>query len=487
MKNMFLLCMLLSWSCNKVFDAPDPFPDAVLEPTLTIRELKALHMVKGRFDRVTAEAVIAGVVTADDRSGNFYRSIVLQDATGGIAVLLERTGLYNDYPIGRKVYIKVKGLMLGDYRGLIQLGADVDISNPADLTLAGIAASLFSKYLVKGSLNNVVVPTSVNSTQLTTALQDPYQNTLIRLTDVEFEAVDSSATYANAKARITGSYRLLACTDTVIAVRTSAYATFAGIQLPAGNGTATGIYTIFNSEKQLMLRDTADLQLKGPRCIRTAVPEVEEPYAAGMELAGTAPLLLHFNTLDSLLPPGVKVYTGATAAGMGTPAGFIHTRASWANSSGGFKNYASAADMQGQSTQAQQQAAANRAPGVRQITATDRGVAFVLEINNTLGKTGLELQFELQSLDKGAERTTQWTVDYALGLFPATFTALPTVPQQMVTGGSRFGNTTVTVALPEVLENTSRKVTLRIAALTPTTGTGSRAATAIDNVRISWR
>jgi hypothetical protein len=270
-------------------------------------------------------------------------------------------------------------------------------------------------------------------------------------------------------------------------VRTSAYATFAGIQLPAGKGTATGIYTIFNSEKQLMLRDTADMQLKNPRCIRITVPEVEEPYTAGIALDGTAPLLLHFNTLDSLLPPGVSVYTGATAAGMGTPASFIYARASWANSSGGFKNYASAADMQGQSKQAQQQAAANRAPGVRQVTATDKGVAFVLEINNTLGKTALELQFDLQSLDKGAERTTQWAVDYALGLYPTTFTALPTTPQQPVTGGGRFGNTTVTVALPEELENKSRKVTLRIAALTPTTGGGSRAATAIDNVRISWR
>lgn len=486
MKNIFLLCMLLSWSCSRVFDAPEPFPDADIKPTMTIQQLKALHTTKGRFDRITADAVIAGVVTADDRSGNFYRNIVLQDTTGGIAVLLERTGLYNDYPTGRKVFIKVKGLMLGDYRGLIQLGADVDISDPSDFTLAGISASLFSRYLIKGSLNNVVQPVTVTKTQLTTALQDPWQNMLIQLQNVEFEA-DSSATYANAKSRITGSYRLVTCTDTVLAVRTSAYATFASVKLPLGKGTVTGIYTVFNNDKQLMIRDTTDVRLRGIRCVRNSTPETETPYTAGMELTGPSPLLLHFNTLDSLLPQGMHVYTEATAGSMGTIADFVHTRASWAVSSGGFKNYASATGLQVQSTQAQQQASANRAPGVRQVTATDKGVAFVFEINNTTGKKGLELQFDLQSLDAAAERTTQWTVDYALGTRPAAFSPLPTVPALLTTGGGRFGNTAVTVALPEALENSSRKLTLRMVVLTPTTGGGSRASAAIDDVRISWR
>ncbi|GGH83014.1 hypothetical protein GCM10011379_57770 [Filimonas zeae] len=478
--------MLLSWSCNRVFDAPEPFPDADIKATITIQDLKALHAVKGRFDRITADGVIAGVVTADDRSGNFYRSIVLQDNTGGIALLLERTGLYNDYPIGRKVFVKVKGLMLGDYRGLIQLGADVDVSDPADITLAGIAASLLSRYLVKGSLNNVVVPATVTKAQLTTALHDPYQNTLIRLNNAEFAVADSGATYANAKAKITGSYRLYTCTDTLVAVRTSAYATFAGIRLPAGNGTVTGIYSVFNSEKQLMIRDTADVQLKALRCTRVTVPDVEQPYTAGIALTAS-PLLLHFNALDSVLPQGMYLYTGATATGIGTATNFIHSRTSWANTSGGFKNYASAAGLQMQSTQAQQQAANDRAAGVRQVTVTDKGVAFVFEINNTTGKTGIELDWNMQSLDAGAERTTQWTVDYAQGLNPTVFTPLQTIPEVVITGGGRFSNTPIKVVLPEVLHNNSRKLTLRIAALQATAGSGSRATTAIDNVRISWR
>jgi hypothetical protein len=49
-------------------------------------------------------------------------------------------------------------------------------------------------------------------------------------------------------------------------MRTSGYASFAGVRVPQGNGTATAIYTVFNTTKQLIVRDTTDLDMKGPRC-----------------------------------------------------------------------------------------------------------------------------------------------------------------------------------------------------------------------------
>lgn len=485
MKNILLPAALLALSCNKIFDTPGTYTNPDIAATMTISELKSLHTIKGRFERVTADKVIAGIVTADDRSGNFYKSIVLQDATGGISLLLGGAALYNDYPVGRKLYVKVKGLMLGDYRGLVQLGADIDISDPADLSLAGIAAPLLSKYLVKGSLNNAVTPVIVTADQLTTAMQDVYQNTLVQLNDVEFATTDSSATYANVPAKLAGDYLLQNCSGPAITLRNSAYATFAGIRLPAGNGTITGIYTVYNSSRQLMIRDTSDVHLTGDRCMKAVTPVEEIPYTAGIDLR-VSPVLLQFDAIDSILPVGISVRSGVTAIDTGVSAGFAYAKASWAATSGGFKNYASAEGLAVASTQAQQHASGNRAIGVRQVTATDKGVAFVAEINNTVDKKEITLEFLLQSLDAGAGRKTTWTVDYALGNQPAQFTPLATAPAILETGNSRFGNTAVKVVLPAVLENSNRKLTIRIAALTSTSGSGSRTTTAIDNLLISW-
>ena len=57
----------------------------------------------------------------DDRSGNYYKSIVIQDSTGGIELKFNDGFLYNQYPIGRTLYIKCKDLILTDYNGLTQL------------------------------------------------------------------------------------------------------------------------------------------------------------------------------------------------------------------------------------------------------------------------------------------------------------------------------------------------------------------------------
>ena len=79
-----------------------------------------LNMTSGQY-RVIGDSTISGVVVADDRSGNFYKQIVIQDASGGIVLGLDKTYLYNDYPVGRKIYVKLKGLTLINYKGLPEI------------------------------------------------------------------------------------------------------------------------------------------------------------------------------------------------------------------------------------------------------------------------------------------------------------------------------------------------------------------------------
>jgi Family of unknown function (DUF5689) len=60
------------------------------------------------------------------------------------------------------------------------------------------------------------------------------------------------------------------CTGGTIYLRTSGYADFAGIKTQTGNGIVIGIYSVFNAEKQLLLRDTSDILLTGKRCTGAA-------------------------------------------------------------------------------------------------------------------------------------------------------------------------------------------------------------------------
>ena len=127
---------ILVESCRKrMFDEPPAYgTDPDMTATYTIAELKAMY--QGSPVHLPDDMIIDGIVTADDRSGNFYKTIVIQDSTAGISIRVDANSLFNDYPIGRHIYIRCGGLYLGAYANLIQIGAGLDASNPPDPSLS---------------------------------------------------------------------------------------------------------------------------------------------------------------------------------------------------------------------------------------------------------------------------------------------------------------------------------------------------------------
>jgi hypothetical protein len=268
--NPLLLCCILAVtaiSCKKTFDQPPVYVPPSITANTTIRQLKALLTASGNLQQINDDLVIRGLITGDDKSGNLYKNIVIQDATGGLSVLMEGTNLFTSYPIGREIFIKCKGLYLGDYNRLIQLGGGIDGTGTTP-SLLGIAPSLFNTYIVKGSYNNAVTPRVVNVSDLTTNLQDTLQNTLIQLNGFEFAAADTAKTYAlpNQNPPGTVNFTIKNCSGASIVLRNSGYSNFAGFGVPNGNGNIVALYTVFGNTKQLTIRDTADLKLWGARC-----------------------------------------------------------------------------------------------------------------------------------------------------------------------------------------------------------------------------
>jgi len=255
---LLLICII---ACNKKFDEPPAYVPPDIAPDLTIRDLKAMHTI-GNIEQITVDKTIAGVVIADDESGQFYKTIVIQDSTGGISVKLDGYDLYTKYPVGRQVFIKLKGLYIGDYNRLIEIGGGVDNSGSKP-QVAGIASSLFDSYIVKGTLNNVIEPKVVKVADL----NDSYQNTLIELDNFEFAAADTLKTFADTSLNSSAvNFTIKSCDGENIILRNSSYADFAGYNLPNGNGNITAVYTVFGSTKQLNIRDTSDVKFYNARC-----------------------------------------------------------------------------------------------------------------------------------------------------------------------------------------------------------------------------
>jgi hypothetical protein len=195
----------------------------------------------------------------------------------------------------------------------------------------------------------------------------------------------------------------------------------------------------------------------------------------------TPPYLQNFDGIGTGLSVGISVKTGATASALGTDAVFSPTPALWNNTSGGFKNFASGNNDQGVA----QNTATDRAIGVRQVSATDPGPAFVFQVANTTGKINFILDFNLQSLDATSPRITTWRVDYGFGANPSAF-IVPATTGILTTGGNRFSNNPVHVDFGNALDNQSGIITIRIVALTASSGSGNRASTGIDDFTLSW-
>jgi hypothetical protein len=266
---LLLAVTLVTTSCRKDdFDTPLPGgADPDLFANITIEALKGGFDTL-KFKTITHDWIIAGVVTADDRSGNFYKTVILQDSTAGIAVRIDVSDYYTKYPIGRRVFIKVKGLVMGDYNDLIQLGGFVDNSNPTSPSVEPIPFAQVSEHLFAGQYNIPLDPEVVTIPQLTAnaASKLYYQNRFVRIDGVEFS--DPSLTYADAQSP--ANRTLVDCDNNDLIVRSSNYATFAGFSLPNGNGSITGIFSVYGSDAQMYIRDTTDAIMDTTRCDGTS-------------------------------------------------------------------------------------------------------------------------------------------------------------------------------------------------------------------------
>lgn len=217
-------------------------------------------------------------------------------------------------------------------------------------------------------------------------------------------------------------------------------------------------------------------------------------FSGPLQLTGTN-YVQDFNEIASGLPEGWSLWTNATANGLAGEATLVTTPTPWLSATVGlFYNVASTDNtneltgepFDWEESAEAQNAAPNRAPAIRLKSSTDPGAAFALQLADTRGFKDFVFKFDFMTLTPYS-RTSLWTIDYAIGLAPATFTPLATVTDPTNQYGTNcFGKVTVVVPLPSAVNDQSDPVWIRIALLAPSGPTGSRDMYGIDNVELTW-
>ena len=259
-----IVVLFFSAACLKQTAYAQPVNGNDTDSLISIKALRKLHAM-GNFEPITKSMALEATIVANDEHDNLYKSISIQDSSGGILLNLDGSSLYQTYPVGTTIRVRLQNLFLTDYRRMLQLVASVDTSSGQLLT-TGIPAPLFSKYIKVVKENTSIIPMIVSFKNLA----DSLQGRLIKISNVEFSAADTNSTFADKKNKIGASRSLKFCTGGTIYLRTSGYADFAGISLPKNNGDIVGIYSVYNYEKQLLLRDTSDILFRGKRCTGAA-------------------------------------------------------------------------------------------------------------------------------------------------------------------------------------------------------------------------
>lgn len=157
MKNIYKVCLMLAVAvaavgCYNDFDTPAPAKvytdeDFAGMEYRTIAQVKQLFLDEfgtlehtgdntswgdTKYLQIEDDIYIKGKVQSSDEEGNVYKSLYICDATGAIEIKLG-TGNYLKYPVGHFdretgtmpstwVYVKLKGLYLGNYRMMLSIG-----------------------------------------------------------------------------------------------------------------------------------------------------------------------------------------------------------------------------------------------------------------------------------------------------------------------------------------------------------------------------
>lgn len=261
-----LVCMTaFVMSCNNYPEPENKIPEYTLaadETIITIEDLKARHIPGEKPHAINDNVVVKGVVVGDDESGNIYKSIYIQDATGGMNFAIDHVNMYNIMPVGQEVFVRLKGLHIGDYNKGYQVGDTVtDDYYGLEMARYNWANELghdsLRHFFPNGLPDQALVPAPIEISSADEITSDMYC-ALVTLKNVTFpEVKDKVLTWSESEKTINRTAQF--ADGSKLIVRTSGYCNFYAEPIPNGVGDITGILSLFGETKQFYIRSKSDI------------------------------------------------------------------------------------------------------------------------------------------------------------------------------------------------------------------------------------
>lgn len=267
-------CMDEDWKAPDFGDNP-PYGNNEIVPDkakqTSVAELKAQYanvIGSNGYKQIEEDLQLHAVVNGNDQGGNLYKQISIQDETGGIIVGINGTDLYAMMPVGQKIVINLKGLYIGGYGKMAQLGSEYNGGmGRMDVNVWKQNVRLVGNEVTttNGEETTTVAMTAVADTIAFTDAKD-YNSMIGRI--VCLKNVEISGEGTQVLAPEDGSVRLTSnCANRDIkgseakdiVLRTSTYSDFASRPIPAGLVDIYGVCTIYNGTWQILMRTNSDL------------------------------------------------------------------------------------------------------------------------------------------------------------------------------------------------------------------------------------
>ena len=261
-----LLSVLVLLSCVVSGDYDVPVINQIasnLEGSTKIPFKTVLEAYQYGGTTFTTNDYIEAYVVSSDREGNMYKVIYVQNTAEfpeyALRIDVDMTNTYLAYEVGRKIYIKLKGLTINKANGVMVLGV---VSSSGFSRVPGfmVQDQVLRSLEVKDIKPVEVVLTDLNQLNVPVGV-------LVAVKEVQFDEDELGGAYAYPGNNYSANRLLKRCGGAEkMILRNSGYASFKSHPLPEGSGSIVAILTQYNGEKQLLIRSTEDVQLTGQRC-----------------------------------------------------------------------------------------------------------------------------------------------------------------------------------------------------------------------------
>ncbi len=181
---------------------------------------------------IQEEIIVAGHVTTSDEAGNFYRTLVIEDATGALELMIGMDYLYRTYPIGSRLIVRLQGLAIDEFNGVLRVGLQPeqwDYHTTSYMSHAAVA----DRYIHRTPALVAPKPTTLAAGELTQRLC----GRLVTIAGVQ--ADDVASTWADGNYTCYRKFRDLEGDS--IYVQTSPYARFASQTPPQEEVSLMGV------------------------------------------------------------------------------------------------------------------------------------------------------------------------------------------------------------------------------------------------------